>query len=166
MARTTSVCSSPSLSARPSPFAHTSRHVTNTSFSLSQQAYRHFRTALALWPKDNLRPETQFKEIIQRGVERRYTAPNVDEANELKQANALFALANDRFKKRVSDKRLALLVPPNPSDQSQFPLNGQLLKPASQPTYFQDLLRELEEAPTRGWLKNMSKKLSGMFRFE
>ncbi|WDK12995.1 hypothetical protein CGRA01v4_04276 [Colletotrichum graminicola] len=148
MARSTSVCSSPSLSALPSPFAHTSRHVTNTSFSLLQQAYRHFRTALALWPKDNLRPETQFNEIIQRGIERRYTAPNVvDEANELKQANALFALADDRFKKR-------------------FPLNGQLLKPASQPTYFQDLLRELEEAPTRGWLKNMSKKLSGMFRFE
>ncbi|EFQ27225.1 uncharacterized protein GLRG_01720 [Colletotrichum graminicola M1.001] len=114
----------------------------------TSQAYRHFRTALALWPKDNLRPETQFNEIIQRGIERRYTAPNVvDEANELKQANALFALADDRFKKR-------------------FPLNGQLLKPASQPTYFQDLLRELEEAPTRGWLKNMSKKLSGMFRFE
>ncbi|KAK1963491.1 hypothetical protein LZ32DRAFT_609940 [Colletotrichum eremochloae] len=114
----------------------------------TSQAYRHFRNALALWPKDNLRPETQFSEIIQRGIERRYTAPNVvDEVKELKQANALFALADDRFKKR-------------------FSLNGELLKPASQPTYFNDLLRELEEAPNRGWLQNMSKKLSGMFRFQ
>ncbi|GKT82177.1 hypothetical protein Ct61P_00027 [Colletotrichum tofieldiae] len=80
-------------------------------------------------------PETQFNEIIQRGIERRYTTPNVvDEAKELKQVNALYALADDRFKKR--------------------------------PTYFQDLLRELEEAPTRGWLQNVSKKLSGMFRFQ
>ncbi|KAK6206385.1 hypothetical protein QIS74_13556 [Colletotrichum tabaci] len=114
----------------------------------TSQAYRHFRTALALWPKDNLRPETQFNEIIQRGIERRYTTPNiVDEAKELKQVNALYALADDRFK-------------------NTFPLNGDLLRPASQPTYFQDLVRELEEAPTRGWLKNMSKKLSGMFRFQ
>ncbi|UQC81570.1 uncharacterized protein CLUP02_07056 [Colletotrichum lupini] len=110
----------------------------------TSQAYKHMRSALALWPKDNLRPETQFSEIIQRGIERRYTKPNVvDEAKELKQANAMFALTDDRFKKR-------------------FPLNGELLKPESQPTYFQDLLRELEEAPTRGWLQNMSKKLSGM----
>ncbi|KAK1487316.1 hypothetical protein CCUS01_03661 [Colletotrichum cuscutae] len=114
----------------------------------TSQAYKHMRSALALWPKDNLRPETQFGEIIQRGIERRYTEPNVvDEAKELKQANAMFALTDDRFKKR-------------------FPLNGELLKPESQPTYFQDLLRELEEAPTRGWLQNMSKKLSGMFRLQ
>ncbi|WYZ33783.1 hypothetical protein EsH8_I_000059 [Colletotrichum jinshuiense] len=114
----------------------------------TSQAYKHIRRALALWPKDNLRPETQFNEIIARGIERRYTKPAVvDELKELKQANALYALADDRFKK-------------------QFPLNGEILQPESQPTYFQDLLRELEEAPTRGWLQNMSKKLSGMFRFQ
>ncbi|GKT56148.1 hypothetical protein ColTof4_13930 [Colletotrichum tofieldiae] len=132
----------------------------------TSQAYRHFRTALALWPKDNLRPETQFNEIIQRGIERRYTTPNVvDEAKELKQVNALYALADDRFKKRVSNNRVVLQTF-QASDQQQFPLNGELLEPASQPTYFQDLLRELEEAPTRGWLQNVSKKLSGMFRFQ
>lgn len=77
--------------------------VTLTNTILPQQAYKHMRSALALWPKDNLRPETQFSEIIQRGIERRYTKPNVvDEAKELKQANAMFALTDDRFKKRVS----------------------------------------------------------------
>ncbi|KAI8223163.1 hypothetical protein K4K54_006321 [Colletotrichum sp. SAR 10_86] len=112
-----------------------------------QQAYKHFQRALALWPKDNLRPEVQFPEFAARGLERRFANPAVDELSELKQANALYALADDRFKK-------------------QFPLNGELLQPKSQPTYFNDLLRELEEAPTRGWLQNMSKKLSGMFRFQ
>ncbi|OLN96902.1 hypothetical protein CCHL11_08475 [Colletotrichum chlorophyti] len=114
----------------------------------TSKAYKHFQRALALWPKDNLRPETQFNEIIARGIERRYTKPAVvDELKELKQVNALYALADDRFK-------------------NKFTLNGELLRPASQPTYFDDLLRELEEAPTRGWLQNMSKKLSGMFRLQ
>ncbi|KAL0940126.1 uncharacterized protein CTRU02_206735 [Colletotrichum truncatum] len=113
----------------------------------TSQAYKHFQRALSLWPKDNLRPEVQFPEYAARGLEKRFANPAVDELKELKQANALYSLADDRFKK-------------------QFPLNGELLEPRSQPTYFNDLLRELEEAPTRGWLQNMSKKLSGMFRFQ
>lgn len=50
----------------------------------------------------------------------------------------------------------------------QFPLpaRGKILNPQSQPTYFQDLLRELEEAPNRTWLQNVSKRLAGMFRWE
>ncbi|KAF6808936.1 hypothetical protein CSOJ01_07206 [Colletotrichum sojae] len=115
----------------------------------TSQAYKHFQRALSLWPKDNLRPEVQFAEFAARGLDTRFARAGaaVDEVKELKQANALYAMADDRFKR-------------------QFPLNGDLLRPKSQPTYFTDLLRELEEAPTRGWLQNMSKKLSGMFRFQ
>lgn len=66
-----------------------------------QQAYKHFQRALALWPKDNLRPEVQFPEFAARGLERRFANPAVNELSELKQANALYALADDRFKKQV-----------------------------------------------------------------
>ncbi|TDZ59677.1 hypothetical protein CTRI78_v005131 [Colletotrichum trifolii] len=113
----------------------------------TSQAYKHFQRALSLWPKDNLRPEVQFPEFATRGLETRFANPAVDELKELRQANALYALADDRFKK-------------------QFPLNGELLEPKSQPDYFNNLLSEIEEAPTRGWLQNMSKKLSGMFRLQ
>lgn len=102
-----------------------------------QQAYRHFRTALALWPKDNLRPETQFNEIIQRGIERRYTTPNiVDEAKELKQVNALYALADDRFKKTVSNHHLVSRGDPSSRlTNSSFPSTVTSFGPrASRPT--------------------------------
>lgn len=50
--------------------------------------------------------------------------------------------------------------------QFHLRLRGQILNPNSQPQYFQDLLRELEEAPSRSWLQNVSKRLTGMFRWE
>lgn len=70
--------------------------------STLQQAYKHFQRALSLWPKDNLRPEVQFSEFVARGLDTRLArAPAVDELKELKQANALYALADDRFKRQV-----------------------------------------------------------------
>lgn len=41
-----------------------------------------------------------------------------------------------------------------------------MLEPKSQPTYFQDLVREIEEAPRRSWLERLGKRLSGMIRLE
>lgn len=41
-----------------------------------------------------------------------------------------------------------------------------MLEPKSQPTYFQDLVREIEEAPRRTWLERLGKRLSGMIRLE
>jgi cytochrome b pre-mRNA-processing protein 6 len=39
-----------------------------------------------------------------------------------------------------------------------------MLEPNSQPTYFTDLVREIEEAPKRTWLQRMGLRLSGMIR--
>lgn len=39
-----------------------------------------------------------------------------------------------------------------------------MLEPKSQPTYFDDLVREIEEAPNRSWLGRLGKRLSGMVR--
>lgn len=41
-----------------------------------------------------------------------------------------------------------------------------MLQPRSQPTYFDDLVREIEEAPKRTWLERLGKRLSGMIRLE
>lgn len=41
-----------------------------------------------------------------------------------------------------------------------------MLQPKSQPTYFDDLVREIEEAPNRSWFGRLSKRLSGMIRLQ
>jgi cytochrome b pre-mRNA-processing protein 6 len=39
-----------------------------------------------------------------------------------------------------------------------------MLEPKSNPTYYKDLLRELEEAPKRSWFGRIAKRLGGMIR--
>jgi len=41
-----------------------------------------------------------------------------------------------------------------------------MLEPNSQPTYFKDLVREIEEAPNRSWFERIGKRLSGMIRLK
>lgn len=41
-----------------------------------------------------------------------------------------------------------------------------MMEPKSQPTYFADLLQEIEEAPKRTWLGRLGKRLSGIIRLE
>ena len=40
-----------------------------------------------------------------------------------------------------------------------------MFEPKSNPTYYKDLLQELEEAPNRSFLARMAKRVSGMVRF-
>lgn len=67
--------------------------------------------------------------------------------DELLKARALQFLVQDRFRDR-------------------FRLQGPMLEPRSQPTYFADLVREIDEAPRRTWLERLGKRLSGMIRLE
>ena len=39
------------------------------------------------------------------------------------------------------------------------------MQPKSNPTYYKDLITELEEAPKRSWLDRVKKRLGGMVRF-
>jgi hypothetical protein len=39
-----------------------------------------------------------------------------------------------------------------------------MMKPQSQPTYFDDLARELEEVPTRTWWTKFLTRISGKIR--
>lgn len=47
----------------------------------------------------------------------------------------------------------------------QYPVSKELLKPQSNPTYYEELIKELEMAPKRNWLQNFVTNLRGKVRF-
>ncbi|KAJ3578459.1 hypothetical protein NPX13_g2115 [Xylaria arbuscula] len=70
---------------------------------MSRQAMRgqgHILRALSQWPKDTIRPEVQFQVVLQK----RFEQPKLElsEDEQLKQANALYSLLDNRYKKTVS----------------------------------------------------------------
>ncbi|KAI2463162.1 hypothetical protein F4781DRAFT_417539 [Annulohypoxylon bovei var. microspora] len=107
-------------------------------------AQRHILRALSLWPKDTLRPQIQFQDVLQKRFEQ---SSNLSEQDQLKQANALYSLMDDRYK-------------------TKYPIKGSLLNPKSQPTYFTDLVRELEEAPNRSYFERVWLRLKGVVRLQ
>ncbi|PHH51990.1 Cytochrome B pre-mRNA-processing protein 6 [Ceratocystis fimbriata CBS 114723] len=114
----------------------------------TSRVVRHYNRALGLWPKDVLRPECQFQDVMLRGIQKRLqSSSQVDEAAEMKQVNALYSLLEDRYRTR-------------------YPLVGRILEPRSQPTYYADLLREVEEVPTRSWFTRFLTRWSGAFRLQ
>lgn len=77
---------------------------------LLQVAYKHYMRALSRWPKDTLRPESQFQDAMRRRIDRKFL-PNssaasyavpVNEKEELDQANALYSLLENRYQRKVS----------------------------------------------------------------
>ncbi|KAG7284426.1 hypothetical protein NEMBOFW57_010799 [Staphylotrichum longicolle] len=113
-------------------------------------AANYFRGALTRWPKSILRPEIQLQDVLAKRLEKGPLAPAkggmTQEQADLKQANALYSLLEDRYKNKYR---------PSPK----------IFEPKSNPTYYNDLLKELEEAPNRSLLGRMAKRLSGMIRF-
>ncbi|KAI1463526.1 uncharacterized protein F4812DRAFT_463625 [Daldinia caldariorum] len=72
-------------------------------------AQRHILRALDQWPKDPLRPQVQFQDVLRKRFER---PSGLSEQDQLKQANALYSLLHNRYKTmeqsdilRGSDKR-------------------------------------------------------------
>ncbi|KAF2966539.1 hypothetical protein GQX73_g7005 [Xylaria multiplex] len=112
------------------------------------QIYRgqhHILRALSQWPKDTIRPEVQFQTILHK----RFDQPKLDmsEEEQLRQANALYSLLDNRYKKT-------------------YPITGSLLQPKSNPTYFTDLLKELEEAPNRSFFERFWLRMKGIVRLQ
>lgn len=112
-------------------------------------ALQRYQRVIAKWPTDKLRPNTQLQDLIRKNVDSKYganatVAPN--EAAELQQANALTALLDDTFK-------------------NKYPLR-ETLKPASQPTYFTDLLEELDRAPEKTFSTRLWERIAGFIRFK
>ena len=77
-----------------------------------QSAQRHILQALSRWPKDPVRPELQFQDVLRKRFEQAPTAstpsqspsPSPSPAEEqelLRQANALYSLLDNRYQKKV-----------------------------------------------------------------
>lgn len=47
----------------------------------------------------------------------------------------------------------------------QYPLSEKMMKPASNPTYYDVLLKELDAAPKRSWFKSVINRWKGSLRF-
>ncbi|KAI1645015.1 uncharacterized protein F4817DRAFT_345337 [Daldinia loculata] len=107
-------------------------------------AQRHVLRALGQWPKDTLRPQIQFQDVLRKRFE---SSSGMSEQDQLKQANALYSLLDNRYKKT-------------------YPITGSLLRPRSKPTYFTDLVKELEEAPTRSYLDRLWLRVKGIVRIQ
>ncbi|KAF6235605.1 hypothetical protein HO173_006288 [Letharia columbiana] len=129
--------------------------------------YKHYQRLLTQWPVDLLRPEVSFQKAIQRRIDTRLkpstTAPedNVvfnqaqatvptkvafDEKGELEQVNVLYSFLENRYTKT-------------------YPLSEKMMRPASNPNYYDGLLKELNEAPTRSWFQSMVIRWKGSLRF-
>jgi len=132
-------------------------------------ALKHWIRIIRRWPVDKVRPDNvSFQKLMQHRLDK-YTstqsatkaAPNVkpnealastvvspkwDESNEMRQVNALYSFLENRYVKE------------NPMPQS-------LRTPASNPTHYDDLAGELQEAPSRSWFGRVVKRLKGSLRF-
>ncbi|KAM0798659.1 hypothetical protein BDR22DRAFT_891059 [Usnea florida] len=129
--------------------------------------YKHYQRIIAQWPVDLLRPEVSFQKIIQHRIDTRLqpstTAPEdnivsnqaqvsvptkvaFDEKGELEQVNVLYSFLENRYTKT-------------------YPLSEKMMRPASNPIYYDRLLKELDEAPRRSWFKSMLNRWKGALRF-
>jgi len=157
---------------------------------MSRQAIsgqRHILRALAQWPKDTVRPQIQFQDILAKRFEELNNSPSttssqspsrpsaestsftaaaageikpptpgtttpaprarLSEKELLAQANALYGLLGDRFKRK-------------------YPIQHGLLNPRSKPTHFTDLVRELEEGPKRSFVERFMVRMKGLVRYQ
>lgn len=126
-----------------------------------QVAAKHLQGVLSRWPKDTLRPDCQLQDVLARRLDKTTGAAqgNVD----LKQTNALYSLLEDRYKNKVNlFSRLNILI--WRTDTLQYRAPTKIFEPQSNPTYYNELIKELEEAPNRSFLQRIAKRLSGMIR--
>jgi len=125
-------------------------------------AYKHALRALSRWPKDTLRPECQFQDAMRKRLNRRYppsssagsqsavqTVPisAAEKKLEMEEANILYSLLENRYSRK-------------------YPITGSLMKPASNPTHYEDLVKELEAAPERSWFGRQANRWKGFLRFQ
>jgi len=135
--------------------------------SKASLVYKHYQRALAQWPADILRPEVSFQKSMHKRIDQKFLLPNrgaqaraiakdgpdnniapatLDETAELEQANALYSFLENRYTKK-------------------YPLSNRLMKPASNPTYYENLIQELRDAPQRSWIGRMINRWKGFLRF-
>ncbi|KAF9883482.1 hypothetical protein FE257_003432 [Aspergillus nanangensis] len=102
------------------------------------------------WPADPVRPASvSVHSYLQARLDSaKQSQPSELPKEPLSEAslNALSSLLEDRYARR-------------------YPLSPRLRHPASNPDYYDDLIREFEEAPSRDWWGRLGKRVKGLFRF-
>ncbi|TKX24473.1 hypothetical protein C1H76_3080 [Elsinoe australis] len=122
---------------------------------------KHYARLASRWPQDVLRPETRFQKVLMARTESA-PSPNPEiqgflekvlgpdqkpRAAELKEANALYSLLENRYSKAS-------------------PLSTDMMKPKSDPEYYSRLERELEATPSRSWFGKVFNRVKGLVRLQ
>ena len=130
-----------------------------------QAAFKAWTNIIARWPKDLVRPENvSFQTLMRRRLDHHTgqaisKAPGKEsgsaaataspilwqEATEVKQTQVLDSLLENRY-------------------ASKYPMPASLRNPKSNPTYYDDLVREMHEAPNRSWFGGVVKRFKGSLR--
>jgi cytochrome b pre-mRNA-processing protein 6 len=129
-----------------------------------QVAVKHWARIIKQWPVDKVRPDyVSFQTIMQKRT-KALTSPQksvsdakagegvvstseaFSEQREMRQVNALYALLENKFSK-------------------SYPIPENLRHPRSSPSHYDDVVREMDEAPTRSWAAGLIKKIKGSLRF-
>lgn len=134
--------------------------------SCGQIVLKHWSRIIKQWPVDKVRPEhVHFQKIMQSRLNK-LTSPTAaaaadaksndasvkapqpwDNQNELRQINALYALLENRFEK-------------------EDPIPARVRHPQSNPAHYDDLVRELDEAPNRSWVTSLWNRIRGSVRIK
>jgi hypothetical protein len=109
---------------------------------------KHWARIIQAWPVDRVRPEhVSFQKLMQSRLQKANEALGTPaEQKEMRQINALYALLDDRFLK-------------------EYPLPAKVRHPQSSPTHYDDVVKEMDEAPTRTWVTSLVNRIKGSLRF-
>lgn len=115
---------------------------------------------------DKIRPEAvSFQTIMQRRIDR-VTNPSLNAAATSVKANeALVSAAPIEFNEQKEMKQVNALYSLLENRYSDaYPMPHQFRYPASRETHYEDLLQELENAPTRSKFSSFMQRLKGRLR--
>ena len=157
----------PDLTARSIPTSQ----LTNVQLPKSSIA-KHIQRLISRWPSDSVRPasvsvQTYLQSRLnpppaptkQTGLfsslfskKPSASAPETSTSQDppllsTQNVNALYSLLENRY-------------------QREYPLARSLRVPKGQPEYYDQLLREFEEAPNRSWFGRIQKRVTGMLRLK
>ncbi|KAJ4404112.1 hypothetical protein N0V82_010547 [Gnomoniopsis sp. IMI 355080] len=108
------------------------------------------RKALSTWPTDPLRPTAQLGAVLTSRL-----SSSSGQSFPPAQQNASLGLLTNKFATKY-----ALRTGPDHGSMS-----GGIMTPRSNPGYYEALVRDLEEVPSRTWTQRMALKLKGMIRW-
>lgn len=106
------------------------------------------RKALSTWPTDPLRPTAQLGAVLTSRLSSEHSFPPA-------QQNASLGLLANKFATKYA----------LPTTTAEGSMSGGIMTPRSNPGYYEALVRDLEEVPSRTWAQRIALKLKGMIRW-